>query len=298
MEWHLSIGNVNIDFSFTLDSYPTLGVNVIARSLWFGVGGSAVNYASCIVKLGGRASVVSLIDPIAVKLGVLDKLLELGIDVSYVRVVDGDPNIAFILMVPEESLRTIISYRGVSRMLNPSMIPDVGDHVHFASVNPRLVIEAEAKLGSRSSSYDPGGEVLRDPVGVREAIAGVNRVFLNEKELKALIGTRNPLEARKLLKGRVEVVVVKRGSQGAIAITEGDIIEVKAPRIEKPVDVTGTGDAFNATFNMYYRSGNIEEALKHAVAAGALKTLIRGSSNMPSREDVEKLATQLSIVKL
>jgi len=83
VEWHLSVGNVNVDISLVLDGYPVAGVNAVARDLWFGVGGAAVNYASCIVRLG-----------------------------------------------------TIVSYRGVSRMLNPDMIPDAGDHVHFASVNP------------------------------------------------------------------------------------------------------------------------------------------------------------------
>ena len=192
MEWHLSVGNVNVDLSLILDGYPVAGVNVVARDLWFGVGGAAVNYASCIVRLGGRASVVSLVSPHAVKLGVLEWLSKLGVDSSYVRVVDGELSVAVILMVPGESLRTIVSYRGVSRMLNPDMIPDAGDHVHFASVNPRLVVGAAVRLGSRSSSYDPGGEAYRDPAGVREALAYVNRIFVNERELEVLIGADDP----------------------------------------------------------------------------------------------------------
>jgi sugar/nucleoside kinase (ribokinase family) len=298
LEWHLSVGNVNVDLSLILDRYPVAGVNVVARDLWFGVGGAAVNYASCVVRLGGRASVVSLVSPHAVKLGVLEWLSKLGVDFSYVRVVDGDPSVAVILMVPGESLRTIVSYRGVLRMLNPDMIPDVGDHVHFASVNPGLVVGAGARLGSRSSSYDPGGEAYRDPAGVREALAYVNRIFVNERELEALIGTGDPLETRRLLEGKTEIVVVKRGPRGAIAVTRGEVVEVKAPKVEKPVDVTGTGDAFNAAFNIYYqRTRDLGEALKHAVAAGALKAMIRGSSNMPSREEVEKLASRLNIVR-
>jgi ribokinase len=287
-EWHISVGNINIDLNLALDRYPVAGVNVVAKDLWFGVGGAAVNYASCIVRLGGRASVVSLVSPHAVKLGVLEWLSGLGVDTSYVMVVEGDPNVAVILMVPSESLRTIVSYRGVSRLISPDVIPDVGDHVHFASVNPRLVAEAGVKLGSRSSSYDPGGEVYRDPAEVREAIAYVNRIFLNERELEALIGSSNPLEARRLLKGRAEIVVVKRGPRGAVAITRDEAVEVRAPKIEKPVDVTGTGDAFDAAFNIYYqRTRDIREALRYAVVTGALKALIRGSSNMPSREAVE-----------
>jgi ribokinase len=298
-EWHISVGNINIDLNLALDSYPVAGVNVVAKDLWFGVGGAAVNYASCIVRLGGRASVVSLVSPHAVKLGVLDWLSGLGVDTSYVMVVDGDPSIAVILMVPGESLRTIVSYRGVSRMLNPDMIPGVGDHVHFASVNPGLVVGAGGRLGSRSSSYDPGGEAYRDPAGVREALAYVNRIFVNERELEALIGTGNSLEARRLLKGKTEIVVVKRGPRGAVAVTRDEVVEVKAPKVEKPVDVTGTGDAFNAAFNIYYqRTRDLGEALEHAVAAGALKATIRGSSNMPSREEVEKLASQLNVVRV
>jgi ribokinase len=297
VEWHLSVGNVNVDLSLILDRYPVAGVNVVARDLWFGVGGAAVNYASCIVRLSGRASVVSLVSPHAVRLGVLDWLSRLGIDSSYVRVVDGEPSVAVILMVPGESLRTIVSYRGVSRMLNPDMIPDAGDHVHFASVNPSLVVGAAARLGSRSSSYDPGGEAYRDPAGVREAIAYVNRIFLNERELEALVGAGDPLEARRLLGGKTEIVVVKRGPRGAVAVTKDEIVEVRAPKVKK-VDVTGTGDAFDAAFNIYYqRTGDLGEALKHAVAAGALKATIRGSSNMPSREEVEKLASQLNATR-
>jgi sugar/nucleoside kinase (ribokinase family) len=183
-------------------------------------------------------------------------------------------------------------------MLNPDMIPDAGDHIHFASVNPSLVVGAGGRLGSRSSSYDPGGEAYRDPAGVREAIAYVNRIFVNEKELEVLIGAGDPPEARKLLEGRAEIVVVKRGPRGATAVTRDEVVEVKAPKVEKLVDVTGTGDAFNAAFNIYYqRTRDLGEALKHAVAAGALKATIRGSSNMPSREEVEKLASQLNVVR-
>jgi hypothetical protein len=46
VEWHLSTGNVNVDLSLVLDGYPVAGVNAVARDLWFGVGGAAVNYAT------------------------------------------------------------------------------------------------------------------------------------------------------------------------------------------------------------------------------------------------------------
>ena len=292
--WFISVGNVNLDVSFTLDSYPGVGVNVVARGLWLGVGGAAVNYSACVAKLGHRVSVVSLVNPLMVKLGLLEELSRLGVDTSYVRVVDGDPNIAVIIMVPGESQRTIVSYRGVSRLLDASMIPNVGDHVHLASVPARILLDTRARIGSKPLSYDPGGEASRDPASVRSAVRVADWVFVNEKELELLTGFRGFEGASRLLESGVGMVIVKRGSEGALVVTRSLRLSMRAPRIEKPVDVVGTGDAFDAAFNVYYLETNDPQiALRHAIAAGALKTMLRGSSNMPSRADVESLARRI-----
>lgn len=289
VQWHVVVGNVNLDVSFVLNSYPEPGSNSIADSLWLGVGGAAVNYAALVARWGHRASVVSLVNPLTVKLGLLEELGNLGIDVSNVRVVEGEPNIAVILMIPGESVRTIVSYRGASGMLRGSMVPPMGDHVHFASVPGRLVVEALEALRGRTSSYDPGGEASRDPEGVLEAVGLVDWVFLNERELKNLTGSKDPEAVKSLLKDKTSMVIVKRGVKGATLISKSSKLEAKPPNIDKIVDVTGTGDAFNAAFNITMKeSGDIEKALKIAVTAGALKAAMRGSSIMPPRDLVEK----------
>ncbi|MFN4046178.1 MAG: PfkB family carbohydrate kinase, partial [Acidilobaceae archaeon] len=288
-QWHVAVGNVNVDVSLTLDSYPEPGSNVVATGLWIGIGGAAVNYAALVSRWGYKASVVSIVNPLAVKLGILEELQRLGIDISYVRVVEGEPNIAVILMSPGESLRTIISYRGASRTLEGFMIPPIGDHIHFASTPGRVIVEAREALKGKTSSYDPGGEVSRDPRGVLEAIGYVDWIFVNERELRKLTSSEDTGEAGKLLRGRTRMLIVKRGPWGATVISKETTIEAGAPRINKIADVTGTGDAFNAAFNIIYKeTGNTEKALKTAVTAGALKATLRGSSTMPERELVEK----------
>jgi len=292
--WFVSVGNLNLDVSLVLDEHPGVGVNVVAKGLWLGFGGAATNYAVCVARLGRRVSLVSVVDRLAVRLGFLEGLSRLGVDTSYVRVVDGEPNVAVILMTPGDSHRTIVSYRGASRLLHGSMVPPVGDHVHFASVPPRVIVEAWDRIESRVKSYDPGGEVSRDPAGVRSVLSLVDWVFVNERELERLTGLRGFEGAERLLEEGARMVVVKRGGEGAILAGRSLRLEVKAPRLGEPVDVVGTGDAFDAAFNVYYMElGDPLKALKHGVAAGALKTMLRGSSSMPAREDVERLASTL-----
>ncbi|MCS7107391.1 MAG: PfkB family carbohydrate kinase [Acidilobaceae archaeon] len=279
--WFLSIGNLNMDLNLFLREYPEAGENVLAEELWIGAGGAATNYSFMIASLGYRVSLIALVSPLAVRLGFLEELRRAGIDASYVRVVEGEPNVAVVLTSRRDSSRTVISYRGSTRGLSGEMVPGGGDHLHFASVRAEVVLRTA--VGPRLSSYDPGAEALMDPKGVKEAVSNVNWSFLNERELRALSS-----EPRDLLRGRNEMVIIKRGPHGAALVTaDGKLVEASAPRLGGPVDVTGTGDAFDATFNVaYLKTRDPELSLRAAVVAGALKSLRRGSSNMPKREEL------------
>ncbi len=284
--WFLSVGNVNLDVSVSLPSYPEFGRSIVVDDFWFGVGGAAINYSILVARFGYRVSLVSVISSMASKLGVLDYLRGLNVDTSFVRVVDGDPGFAIIILIPSESSRTIFSFRGVNSLLESSMVPGVGDHVHFASVKPSIVIGACDRLGGRLVSYDPGGEVYRDPGGVINTLECIDWLFLNEREARAL----NTSSLSDLLRGRVEMVIIKRGARGALlAGRSGLVLEESAPKVNV-VDATGTGDAFDAAFNVtYLETMDPRKALELAIVAGALKATLRGSSNMPSKSDVMSL---------
>ncbi|MCX8195867.1 MAG: PfkB family carbohydrate kinase [Acidilobaceae archaeon] len=277
----MSVGNLNLDVNAFLSEHPRVGENAIAEGLWVGAGGAAANYAVMLASLGRSVSLVSLVSPLAVRAGLLQRLVEAGVDVSYVRVIEGEPNVALIITAKRELSRTVISYRGVSRQLRGDMVPS-GDHLHFASVRPSLVLEAARR--APLSSYDPGGESFKDPRGVAEAVSEVSWVFLNERECKAV--ARDPSE---LLRGRSEMVIVKRGPRGALLVSADSRLEASAPSLGEPVDVTGTGDAFDAVFNaVFLKTRDPELSLRAASVAGALKSTRLGSSNMPSREELAK----------
>ncbi len=288
-QWHIAVGNLNLDISLSLSRFPSKDDVVFASDSWIGVGGAATNYAIAVARMGHRVSLVARTGREAVNLGILDKLRESGVDVEWVEIVDGEPmGVVVVLMVPGESVRTMITIRGANAGLRGEMIPfKAGDHLHLSSVRYWIVEEVAGRVEGRSISYDPGGEAIRDPKEVRRVSSLVDIVFLNSRELEALTGGSSIDDARSMIKGNLKMVLVKQGMGGAFLVTRNESIVVDPPRGIRVVDVTGAGDAFDAAFNIWFNaSAPLEEALRAAVAAGAAKVCRRGSSNMPTLGEV------------
>ena len=73
-------------------------------------------------------------------------------------------------------------------------------------------------------------------------------VILNEEEAFYLTGRSDIHLALKELNELVPIVVIKRGSEGAMAIArESEILEIAA-KSANVIDTTGAGDAFAAGF--------------------------------------------------
>lgn len=275
------MGNVNLDISLLLDKYPEVGENAIAKDIWLGLGGAATNYAVMIASLGYPVTLVSAVDPIMERLGLIDSIRAFGVDISKIKVVERSINVAVIIMTSGGSGRTIISYRGSSDLIDPQDVPE-GDHVHFASVRPQVVREAASRLRNSTISYDPGAYSYKSPRETVEAIAAADWAFLNERELMSV--AKSPEE---LLTGKTKMIIVKRGSYGAVLINKSAKIEVDAVRQASVVDTTGAGDAFDAAFNVVYCvTKNELKALRFAAVAGSLKASLRGSSKMPRKEEL------------
>ncbi len=297
--WHIAVGNINLDISVSLDYYPLEDSHVFARSSWIGLGGAATNYAVAVASIGHRSSLVARAGGDAVKLGLIDELSANGVDIDYVRIVPHEKTgTVIVILVPGNSSRTIITIRGANELLDADIIPREKPNIlHFASVRSRIILSYCKRNNGNDVriTYDPGGEAYRAGLEVMDVISCAETIFLNEKELEALmrrVGVDNPLS---LLKNRAQRIIVKHGAGGATFISREILLTASPPKVET-VDVTGAGDAFDAAFNAWMlETGDIVESLKAAVAAGAAKTVRRGSSNMPSRKSIERL---MNLVKI
>lgn len=119
----------------------------------------------------------------------------------------------------------------------------------------------------------------------------------NKEELEALFDTKteSPEELLKLAKEVQKMgaqnVLVSKGAEGAILLTEGrDVYEMAAPK-GKVVNTVGAGDSMVAGFLAgYLQTGDMESALKWGIAAGSAGAF---SKNLATKEEIDALMKNL-----
>ncbi|MCE4611058.1 MAG: carbohydrate kinase family protein [Desulfurococcales archaeon] len=290
---HLAVGNINIDISLYVPRIPGGDEIVFATDTWVGPGGAATNYSIAVARLGQKSMLRAVAGREAATLGILEAIKSNGVDTSLVSMSPKPAGMVVVMVDAERSLRTMVTVRGANEDLTieePHLRGFKG-HIHLASVKPQLVSDARRHCRECTISYDPGGEALRRPRDVIEVSREADWVFINTVELKGMTGSPDPLAASVFLERGARLVVVKHGKGGATVLSERRCLRItRLPRVNV-VDVTGAGDAFDAAFNVWLLAGApLEEALRHALAAGSAKVTRRGSSSMPTLEEVLALA--------
>ncbi|MEU9038556.1 PfkB family carbohydrate kinase [Streptomyces sp. NPDC048352] len=177
-----------------------------------------------------------------------------------------EPTGTVVALVGEDAQRTFLTDSGASLRLCPAdWVPallDGAGHLHlsgylFFSDSSRelaLVALRAARARGVPVSVDPASAGFLAELGPErflEAVAGAGVLLPNEDEARLLAGVRGPAgtaRAAEELSRRVPLVVVTRGTGGALVAEGGRITaEVEAEPAEA-VDTTGAGDAFTGGF--------------------------------------------------
>jgi ribokinase len=104
-----------------------------------------------------------------------------------------------------------------------------------------------------------------------EGLESMRVLFVSEDEACALTGASTLDAAAEQLSGRVETLVVTRGSQGALGITAGRRTDVPGIETTPVVDTTGAGDLMIAAYIWADLLGaDPEECLRWSVVYAAL----------------------------
>ena len=121
-------------------------------------------------------------------------------------------------------------------------------HVHgdLSSVSRRVLPTAREAGATFSVDAHEAGPWLAS-AAVRDLVATVDVLFVNENEALAMTGVADPDAALRELARVVPHVVLKRGRNGAAALRRGQIHEVAGIDVEV-VDATGAGDCFVAGY--------------------------------------------------
>lgn len=285
------VGEINADLILNGNVVPAFGqVEQIVDSADLVMGSSAVIFACGAAKLGLKTAFLGKVGGDLFGKFMLDSMQKRGIDISGVTS-DSETGTGLSVILATEGDRAILTY--------PGCIPDLRyedidfpllancQHMHLSSFFlldqlhpdiPRLFRRGK-EMGlsiSLDTNYDPADRWNGE---LDNALDYVDILLPNETEAKAISGEKTINEALDFLSNRVDLVVVKLGEDGAIAICKNQTeIRQIAARVDV-VDTVGAGDSFDAGFIFgYINNWALEETIRFAVACGSLSTLKPGGT--------------------
>jgi sugar/nucleoside kinase (ribokinase family) len=246
-------------------------------------GGSGANQAAWLAAEGISVRFAARVgrDDYAVHLAVLEAQ---GVD-ARLGVDEALPTGQIVTLVSADE-RSFLTDRGANEALCRADLPDeLLDGVDLVEVSgyvlfhpgPRaavLDLLAEAKRRDIGFAVDPSSWSLLQEVGREDFLAwtaGADICFPNRSEAAVLAGSDDPDEQLAILCRTYRLVVIKCGTEAAIAAERGTQRRWSAPvpRVEA-VDASGGGDAFFAGFiGAYLRGGEVESCLRRGVELGA-----------------------------
>jgi 2-dehydro-3-deoxygluconokinase len=234
-----------------------------------GIGGAESNVAIGVTRLGHPAAWVGRVGADPWGELILDELRAEGVDVSRALI---DPERTTGLMLKHRQLdgSTNVTYSrrdSAGSALRPEDIPAdfiaCGRILHLSGITPALSASAKAAIERAVEVAREAGLKVSVDLNYRKRLWGdrnaapiltgllarADIAFAGEEEASLLIDATGPEQACEGLAALgPKHVILKRGSRGAVALIEGELLNVEPSHLASPVDPVGAGDAFAAGY--------------------------------------------------
>jgi sugar/nucleoside kinase (ribokinase family) len=259
----LSVSDMCVDLVLTGNVRPQFGqVEQIIANYALELGGSANIFASQLVKLGARVGLIGWIGDDAFGEFCLQRLNTLAIDTSRVRV-HSVLKTGLGVALAEIEDRAILTYLGTIDGTQPCDLSndllESSRHWHIASYFllaslRRFWVEwaQRCKKAGLTLSLDTNWDPANRWAGVMEILPFIDVFLPNQNEALAVTGEKDVLRAARRLAKEGPLVAVKRGAEGAIAVTGDKTWDMRSCDIGadplRVVDTVGAGDNFDAGF--------------------------------------------------
>jgi sugar/nucleoside kinase (ribokinase family) len=284
------VGELNLDLIFYgLPQELVLEHEHLAKDLSITLGSSSAIFAHNLALLGNKVGFSSSIGSDPLGEICLQRLGESGVDLSRVRRFPGKTT-GLTAILPQRTGRYILTYPGTMYDMS---VKDLdlnyvfgAKHLHLSSyflqkAMRRSLVELfrKAKEAGLSTSLDTNDDPEnRWSDDIQLVLKYVDILLPNEHEACKLAKVDYLGRAAEILAQKVPRLVIKRGSQGAMARRGNEKFSGFPPVIDC-VDPVGAGDSFDAGFiHQFIRGSKIEDCLKFANIAGALSTTRAGGT--------------------
>ena len=291
------------DLAFRAPRLPLMGETILGQGFKDGPGGKGSNQAIAAARAGGDARIITRIGrdtfgDMAQKAWAAD-----GIDISAVTIDDTAPTgAAFIFVSTETGNNAIIVESGAAANLSPA---DVAAAEAVISSSRVLLTQfeqpVETAIAGLTLARRHGVTTILNPapaVAVDDAIYALcDYVTPNETEAAALTGLKVETEeealaaAKELVRRGARNALITLGEKGALLHGEAGTHVVPAFKVDKVVETTGAGDAFNGGFAVALAEGKSPvEAIRDGCATAGISVQRPGTApSMPTRAEIEAL---------
>ena len=258
----LCIGDVMLDVIARINVSPqkiNFGSDTASR-ISTSSGGAAGNVAAWLTRTDARSTIISHVGDDPAGAAIVSEFDALGVAHGDL-VIPGETSGVVVVLVDSSGERTMFPDKGANSSLTIADLPDLSTFQAvyisgYALLNPLardgvLAMIEKIKADGLPIYFDPASVGSMKDVADKELhkwFSLMDVLLLNEEESIYLTGSVDIERALDYLLDFSEVVVIKRGSAGAIAKTRGyDSISLPAVATNV-VDTTGAGDSFAAGF--------------------------------------------------
>lgn len=289
------VGSINVDMVVSADRLPVPGETVLGGRFALHDGGKGANQAVAAARAGAHVSIIGAVGSDANGARALAALEADGVDVSRVRLVEGEPTgVAFVAVGPRGENQIVVA-------------PGANATVELDDADRRLIAEADAILTSLEipmatvvdalrTAHASGVPAILNPApahALPSDVLSLGPILTpNEHELVVAIGNDQAEGALEELAARhAGPIIVTQGAAGAL-LADGDRREHFVGFTPDPiVDTTGAGDTFCGVLAASLaESLSLDDAIVRANAAAALSVTGAGArAGMPTREAIETL---------
>ena len=266
-------GMMLIDTDQARDLYAAMGP---AREI---SGGSAANTLAGLASLGAKCGFIGQVAQDQLGEVFTHDIRAGGIEFETPARAGDPPTARCLIFVSPDGQRTMNTFLGASHYL-PAEALDEATIAKAAVLylegylwdpeEPRAAMRkaiAAARTAGRKVAFTPSETFVidrhRDDFIALIDDGQIDVLFCNEHEMAALVQNDDFETGLAMLAPKIPVLVVTRGPEGAVALSDGERAEVSAEPIERVVDTTGAGDLFAAGFLFaHVRGMNLEQSLK------------------------------------
>jgi sugar/nucleoside kinase (ribokinase family) len=280
-------GELNLDLIlYGLPANMDLERELLATDFTVTLGSSSAILAHNLAVLGSSVGFTSKVGDDAFAALALHRLQQSGVDL---RPVAARAKSGVTVLLPHGAKRHILTYMGTIAELRFEDLNfeylSSARHFHLSSLFlqrglfPRAAeLFRRMKRSGLTTSLDTNDDPEDRWRGVEKILPFVDVLLPNQREAMRMTGTTSAEAALRKLGKKVETVVIKRGSKGAMALRGGKI--VTSPAVPVPVlDLVGAGDSFDAGFlHQFLRGADLLTCLANGNLCGAFSTTACGGT--------------------